>query len=260
MRIDIHNTSFSAPLTDHFQLSGNPDLDAGAPPEFSLPVDMIDVVSSVAANEFGILASFLKKPEVFNALPPTNADLTPQEWQIQTAKAANIVLQDPADSGLRTVGNLAQITGKNSLFRSNVNYIRGIKFVTVCYELAYIRCEITVEEYCVFSPDFDNTLDSTTNSISAEKQVFHENRPDIRHQWSISSHLCNMYRNWMHRYIWDCRYYMNNWTINSHTFEFSWFQPIDRVMKPNFAATHKAMPILLFILPMLLRQTSSVIF
>jgi len=39
---------------------------------------------------------------------------------------------------------------------------------------------------------------------------------------------------------------MNNWTINSHTFEFSWFQPIDRVIKPNFAATHKAMPILLF--------------
>jgi len=66
------------------------------------------------------------------------------------------------------------------------NYTRESEFVTDCYELAYIRCEITVEEYCVFSPDFDNTLDSTTNSISAEKQVFHENRPDIRHQWSIS--------------------------------------------------------------------------
>jgi hypothetical protein len=130
---------------------------------------------------------------------------------------------------------LSQVTGKNSLFLSNVTYTRANGFLSNPYKLVHIRGEITAEEYFSFTTEFGKTIDSVTNLIPAGIEVFHENRPDLREQWSVSNRLVQYVPLTDASIHFDYRFYTDSWNINSHTFEVNWLQPVHSwLIRPNF--------------------------
>jgi hypothetical protein len=130
---------------------------------------------------------------------------------------------------------LSQVTGKNSLFLSNVTYTRANGFLSNPYKLVHIRGEITAEEYFSFTTEFGKTIDSVTNLIPAGIEVFHENRPDLREQWSVSNRLVQYVPLTDASIHLDYRFYTDSWNINSHTFEVNWLQPVHSwLIRPNF--------------------------
>ncbi len=128
----------------------------------------------------------------------------------------------------------SQVTGKNSLFRSNVTYVRADGFLSNPYKHVYIRGEITAEEYFSFTA-FGVETDSVTNLIPAGVEVFHENRPNLREQWSVSNRFVQYVPLVDASVHLDYRFFTDNWNIKSHTFELSWLQPVSSwQMQPHF--------------------------
>lgn len=129
----------------------------------------------------------------------------------------------------------SQVMGKNSLFRSNVTYARANGFLSNAYKTVYIRGEITAEEYFSFSGQFGKKIESVTNLMPAGIDIFYENRPDLREQWSVSNRFVQYVPITNASIHLDYRFYTDNWNIKSHTFELSWLQPVHSwLVQPHF--------------------------
>lgn len=129
----------------------------------------------------------------------------------------------------------SQVTGKNSVFSSNVTYTRAEGFLSNAYKLVYIRGELTAADYLAFTTNVNDPIASRTNLKPAGIDVFFENRPGLREQWSVFNRLVQYVPFTDAAVHLDYRFYTDNWNIRSHLFEVNWLQPVKGWMvRPHF--------------------------
>ncbi len=124
---------------------------------------------------------------------------------------------------------LSQVMGKNTLFHLNGSYSNQEGYLSNPYKLVYVRGEITADEYLdalidSFANDGKVGFSEATSLEAVGPDLFREKRPDERHQWTVSAGINQYIPSLDASLHFDYRYYMDSWDINSHTFEFSWFQ------------------------------------
>lgn len=120
---------------------------------------------------------------------------------------------------------LSQIVSKNTLLQLNGTYTNQNGYLTNPYKVVYVRGEITAYEY--YQHGFEERpLNQLTNLEVMGFDLFRETRPDLRNQGALSTHL-NQYIPYFDAALHaDYRYYLDDWGIDSHTFELSWHQPL----------------------------------
>ncbi len=121
--------------------------------------------------------------------------------------------------------SLSQILSKNTLFQSSINYTNQSGYLSNPYKEVYIRGIITPAEYAAMylSPATTN-WSAITNLQVVGVELFRENRPDYRNIWSFSNQVNHHMPDLDATLHFDYRYYIDDWGINSHTFQFKWYQ------------------------------------
>ncbi|MEQ1620875.1 MAG: DUF3570 domain-containing protein [Methylococcales bacterium] len=120
---------------------------------------------------------------------------------------------------------LSQILSKNTLVQLNGSYSNQNGYLTNPYKSVFVRGEITAYEYFQHAID-SRPLDQLTNLEVVGFDLFRETRPDQRNQWAFSSRLNQFIPGLDAALHADYRYYLDDWGIDSHTFELSWHQPL----------------------------------
>jgi hypothetical protein len=130
---------------------------------------------------------------------------------------------------------IAQVMGKNTLFQINSSYTHQKGYLTNPYKLVYVRGEITAEEYFGFADETVSFREASNLEIMGV-DLFREVRPDQRNQWAFSTRLNQYIPSFDAALHADYRYFLDDWGINSHTFELSWHQPMPQgiLLTPNF--------------------------
>ncbi len=125
---------------------------------------------------------------------------------------------------------ISQVVSKNTLFQATANYTRQSGYLTNPYKLVYVRGEITAEEYYDLwqAPPGEVDWKAVTNLEVVGIELFRENRPDLRNQWSVSTGLGQYVPAIDASLHLDYRYYTDDWSIDSHTFELSMYQSLPR--------------------------------
>ena len=125
---------------------------------------------------------------------------------------------------------LTQVLAKNTLFNASAGYTNQSGFLSNPYKAVYIRGEVTPEKYYQLyestqgGPKVD--WSSITQLDMLGLDLFRENRPKERNQFNLSSGV-NQYIPALDASLhFDYRFYHDDWKVNSHTFEFKWFQPL----------------------------------
>ena len=104
----------------------------------------------------------------------------------------------------------SQIVSKKSLLRLSANYTHSNGYLSNPYKKVFIQG--LAEDNGLQSGGFTN--------------VFHENRPDKRDQWSVSLGYIQYFSALDSALHLDYRFFTDNWNIHSHTFEAVYHQPL----------------------------------
>ena len=118
---------------------------------------------------------------------------------------------------------VSQVLGKNTLLQLNSGYTRQAGYLTNPYKLVYVRGEITAEEYHDLS-EKNKIFQEVTDLEIMGIELFREVRPRERNQWTFSSQLRQYIPAADASVHFDYRYYNDDWGIDSHTFEATWYQ------------------------------------
>jgi len=142
-----------------------------------------------------------------------------------------------ADNIFRTINlGLTQVLDKNTLFHLNGSYTRQRGFLSNPYKLVFINGEITLEEFNQVSfVEGAKDWSSVTDLEVAGFDLFREVRPDRRNEWSIATGINHHFDSLNASLHFDYRYFWDNWDIQSHTFELTWYQdlPFGITITPN---------------------------
>jgi len=131
---------------------------------------------------------------------------------------------------------LSQILTKNTLFHLNGSYTRQRGYLSNPYKLVNITGEITPEEYNkVGFIDGADDWSSVTDLEVAGFELFRDVRPEKRDIWTISTGINQYIPSLDASLHLDYRFFFDDWDINSHTFEFAWYQslPFGITVTPN---------------------------
>ncbi len=105
---------------------------------------------------------------------------------------------------------LSQVLDKNSLLRLGLSYSDNEGYLSNPYKKVYIQ----------------NLPANSVLENGGFTNVFYENRPNSRHQGSVSLGYIRYISTLESSLHLDYRFYNDSWNINSHTFETSWYQPL----------------------------------
>lgn len=122
---------------------------------------------------------------------------------------------------------ISQVLSKNTLYTFSTNYSRQTGYLSNPYKYVYVRGEVTPEEYYqMYSNPEGVNWDSITQLEMVGLELFREKRPDQRNIWSFSNRL-NQYVPQLDASVhFDYRFFIDDWGINSHTFELKWYQSL----------------------------------
>ena len=130
----------------------------------------------------------------------------------------------------------SQVINKDTLYKASVDYTHQTGFLDNAYKTVYVRGLITAQDYVdkVFGASSINwnTL-SPLDLVGVD--LFREKRPNERNQFSISNGI-NHYVSALDASVhFDYRFYHDDWGIDSHTFDVSWYQklPFGITATPN---------------------------
>ncbi|MCQ8117262.1 DUF3570 domain-containing protein [Methylomonas rosea] len=124
---------------------------------------------------------------------------------------------------------LSQVITKNTLIQSTLSYTNQNGYLSNPYKFVYVRGEVTPEEYYqiqMASSGNPFNWNSITNLEMVGIDLFREVRPDQRNQWSLSNRINQHIPALDASLHFDYRYYRDDWGVNSHTFEFAWYQSL----------------------------------
>ena len=125
---------------------------------------------------------------------------------------------------------LTQVISKNTLVNAFAGYTNQSGFLSNPYKTVYVRGEITPEEYEYLSTKTNAKDTVDWNSITPLEivgpELFRETRPYHRNQLSLGTGLIQHIPLLDASAHLDYRFYTDDWQVNSHTFEFKWFQPL----------------------------------
>ncbi|MFI3198225.1 MAG: DUF3570 domain-containing protein [Methylococcaceae bacterium] len=125
----------------------------------------------------------------------------------------------------------SQVLSKTTLLNAFASYTNQSGYLSNPYKAVYVRGEITPEEYVAISEAaFLGNKQFDWNSITQLQivgpELFREIRPDHRNQLSLGTGLIQHIPMLDASAHLDYRFYTDDWQVNSHTFEFKWFQPL----------------------------------
>lgn len=121
----------------------------------------------------------------------------------------------------------SQVLSKHTLFQSTANFTHQSGYLSNPYKYVYVRGEITPEEYYELSTNSSEVdWHKITKLEVAGPEVFRENRPRQRNLWSLSNHLNHHLPALDATLQFDYRFYIDDWNINSHTFDVKWLQAL----------------------------------
>ncbi|MDO8844312.1 DUF3570 domain-containing protein [Methylicorpusculum sp.] len=124
--------------------------------------------------------------------------------------------------------SIAQVLSKNTLFQSTANFSHQRGYLSNPYKYVYVRGEITPEEYYQLWHAEPGEADwkSVTDLEVVGLELFRDKRPDQRNIWSFSNRI-NHYMPQMDATAHlDYRFFIDDWGVNSHTFELKWYQSL----------------------------------
>jgi hypothetical protein len=110
---------------------------------------------------------------------------------------------------------VTQILTKNALVDVNIGYTHGAGFMENPYKVMSV---IFIDPVALSNPQ--------ATSIAGDVQALIEQRPDIRNQVALNTkyvHYINAFNAAMHL---GYRLSVDDWGVNTHTFDASWVQPI----------------------------------
>lgn len=121
----------------------------------------------------------------------------------------------------------SQVLGKNTLYNFSTNFSHQTGYLSNPYKYVYVRGEVTPEEYYqMFSAPTTVDWNSITSLEMVGLELFREKRPDQRNIWSFSNRL-NQYIPQLDAAVHlDYRFFVDDWGVNSHTFELKWYQSL----------------------------------
>ncbi len=124
--------------------------------------------------------------------------------------------------------SIAQVFSKNTLFQSTVNYTYQDGYLSNPYKFVYVRGEITPEEYYKIWQSGEKAFDwgSVTGLEVVGIELFREKRPGNRNIWSFSNQINQYIPSLDASAHFDYRFYIDDWGIDAHTFEFKWYQSL----------------------------------
>lgn len=122
---------------------------------------------------------------------------------------------------------LSRVLTKNTLLQLNASYTHQRGYLTNPYKLVYVRGEITPDEYAALNLQQAIFQDVTDLEV-AGVELFREVRPDRRNRYAVSTQLRHYFPALDSSLHLDYRYYWDNWNIDSHTLETSWYQELSR--------------------------------
>ena len=109
---------------------------------------------------------------------------------------------------------VTQILDKNSLVSASVNYTRGSGYLSNPYKATVLAFD-----------DPGQFLDSTGLRLVVLKGVL-EQRPTLRNQWTMGAQYVRYVEDTDAALHLDYRFYHDDWGINAHTLDVSWYQPL----------------------------------
>ena len=123
--------------------------------------------------------------------------------------------------------SIAQVLSKNTLFQSTASYTHQSGYLSNPYKFVYVRGEITPEEYYqMYTASETIDWNAVTNLEVVGTELFREVRPEQRNIFSLSNGI-NQYLPELDASVhFDYRFYTDDWSINSHTFELKWYQSL----------------------------------
>ena len=124
---------------------------------------------------------------------------------------------------------LSQIFDKDTLFQSTINFTHQSGYLSNPYKFVYVRGEVTAEEYySIYQASTGAPIDwkSITQLEMVGTELFRETRPNNRNQWSFSNRLNHYIPQLDAALHFDYRFYTDDWSVNSHTFELKWLQSL----------------------------------
>ncbi len=124
---------------------------------------------------------------------------------------------------------VSQILGKNTILNAGTSFTHQSGYLSNPYKTVYIRGEITPEEYVAISDAVDNhpvDWNSITQLQIVGPELFREVRPSERNQLSFSTGVNQHIPQLDASLHFDYRFYTDDWKVNSHTFELTWYQSL----------------------------------
>lgn len=120
---------------------------------------------------------------------------------------------------------LSQVLDKDTVFQSSVNFSVQNGYLSNPYKEVYIRGILTPEDYAAMAQNYNSfNWNSITNLQVVGVELFRENRPNQRNTWSFSNQLNHFMPNLDATLHADYRFYTDDWSVNSHTFQLKWLQ------------------------------------
>lgn len=124
--------------------------------------------------------------------------------------------------------SVSQVIDKNTLFQSSINYTNQNGYLSNPYKDVYIRGILTPADYA--NMNINNTS-FNLNNLPQGLQVmgvdlFRENRPNNRNIWSFSNQINHNISQFDATVHFDYRFYIDDWGVDSHTFQFKWYQSV----------------------------------
>jgi len=120
---------------------------------------------------------------------------------------------------------ISQVLSKNTLIQFNTSFTHQKGYLSNPYKLVYVRGEITAEEYWDLEAE-SSTFQEVSSLEMMGVDLFREVRPEERNQWTVSSQLRQYIPAADAAVHFDYRYYNDDWGIDSHTFEATWYQSL----------------------------------
>ncbi|NJA04949.1 DUF3570 domain-containing protein [Methylococcaceae bacterium WWC4] len=123
--------------------------------------------------------------------------------------------------------SISQVFSKNSVAQLSTSFTHQTGYLSNPYKFVYVRGEISPEEYYQLATDAEHVdWKRITQLEVVGTELFRENRPSQRNQWSLSSRLNQHVPALDASLHLDYRFYLDDWGINSHTFELKWYQSL----------------------------------
>lgn len=235
--IDVHQLRFAAPVTNRIDVSVDVAYEtmSGATPWYVAPPNLQagedtprvqmtgasvdDTRTDVLVNGTYYLdrgtaslstgVSVEDDYRAFNGGLATSRDYNEKNTTLTGGLGFSYDLIEPTDGGLngrpdsedkqtlRLFGGISQVMGRASAIQSNVSYQFGNGFLSDPYKLAWVA-----------------------------GTPIQDDRPDQRHQFSWLTRYRTHFENAGATLHADYNFYVDDWGINAHTFDVSWYQSI----------------------------------